>query len=171
MQMEDEQRLPAAQDAVWAALNDPEVLRRALPGCAELVRTGEDGFDAVVEIKIGPMKVRFKAKVALSEIEAPSGYVISGEGVGGVAGFAQGSARIGLQPVSAGETLMRYQAEMNIGGKIAQLGARLIDSTARKYTEQFFANFRSILGPAPDAASGAAAAGISEGQGGRSPDL
>ncbi|MDX3906377.1 MAG: carbon monoxide dehydrogenase subunit G [Pigmentiphaga sp.] len=149
--MQDEQTLPAAQEAVWKALNDPEVLRQAVPGCTELTRTAEDSFDATVEIKIGPMKVRFKAKVNLLEINAPSGYVISGEGIGGVAGFAKGSARIDLSSDTPAETTMRYEADMQIGGKIAQLGARLIDTTARKYAEQFFANLRALLAPAADA--------------------
>jgi len=150
MQMQDEQKLPAAQDVVWRALNDAEILRQAVPGCVELVRIDDDSFDATVEVKIGPMKVRFKAKVALTEINPPSGYVISGEGIGGVAGFAKGSARITLTPDSAAETLMRYEVEMQMGGKIAQLGARLIDSTARKYAEQFFNNLRALLTSAAD---------------------
>lgn len=132
--------LPASRETVWAKLNDPEVLKACIPGCQSLERNGDAGFAAVAKIKIGPVGATFKGKVALSDIDPPNGYRISGEGEGGVAGFAKGGATVRLEEIEGG-TRLTYDVEANIGGKLAQLGARLIDGVAKKMADQFFASF------------------------------
>lgn len=144
MEMTGERRVAAPQADVWAALNDPEVLKQSIPGCETLERSAENEFTATVALKLGPIKTRFTGRVALSDIDAPNGYRIAGEGQGGVAGFAKGGASVGLSP-DGNETLLRYQVQAQVGGKIAQLGGRLIDSTARKLADQFFATFDRIV--------------------------
>ena len=138
--------LTAGRDAVWAALNNPEVLKSAIPGCQEMVRTGDNGFAAVAKVAIGPVKATFKGKVVLTDIDPPNGYRISGEGQGGVAGFAKGGAKVALADGEAGGTILNYDVEANVGGKIAQLGGRLINGVAKKYADEFFANFAKALG-------------------------
>lgn len=145
--------LPAARAAVWDALNDPEVLKRSIPGCQELLRTGETGFTATAKVSIGPVKATFKGNVNLSDIDAPNGYTISGEGQGGVAGFAKGGAKVRLDDGEDGGTMLTYDVEAQVGGKIAQLGGRLINGVAKRYADEFFANFAKAL-----AGDGAAAA-------------
>lgn len=145
--------LPADRDTVWAALNDPEVLKRCIPGCQDLVRTGDSGFQATAKVSIGPVKATFKGQVNLSDIDPPNGYTISGEGQGGVAGFAKGGAKVALADAEAGGTLLSYDVEAQVGGKIAQLGGRLVNGVAKKYADEFFANFAKALA-APEAAAG-----------------
>ena len=130
-------------DEVWAALNDPAVLARAIPGCETLTST-DAGYDATIVLKVGPVKARFSGQVTIAEARAPERLVLSGEGSGGVAGFARGEAGVDLLPV-AGGTEVRYTAEVAIGGKLAQLGNRLIASTARKLAEQFFDTLNATL--------------------------
>ena len=137
--------LPAGRERVWAALNDPEMLKRSIPGCQELERTSDTGFSATAKISIGPVKATFKGNVALSNIDPPNGYTISGEGQGGVAGFAKGGAKVRLEPAESGGTLLNYDVEAQVGGKIAQLGGRLINGVAKKYADEFFANFAKAL--------------------------
>ncbi len=144
MEMTGERRIEAPQAAVWAALNDPAVLAASIPGCEALERDGETAFTASVTTKLGPIKARFAGRVTLTDIDAPHGYRIQGEGQGGIAGFARGGATIALAPDGEG-TLLSYAAQAQVGGKIAQLGARLIDSTARKLADQFFATFDRIV--------------------------
>jgi uncharacterized protein len=143
--------LPAERERVWAALNDPQVLKACIPGCEELERTGENGFRATAKVAIGPVKATFKGNVTLSDIDAPNGYTISGEGQGGVAGFAKGGAKVRLDDADAGTRLV-YDVEAQVGGKIAQLGGRLINGVAKKYADEFFANFARQLSPPPGAA-------------------
>jgi carbon monoxide dehydrogenase subunit G len=145
MQMADSQRIPVAKEQVWAALNDPAILRRCIPGCESLDRTSPTEMTATVVIKVGPVKARFGGKVTLSEIEAPNSYRINGEGTGGVVGFAKGGAAVRLEAESADVTILHYGVDAQIGGKIAQLGARLIDSTAKKLAGEFFASFNEIV--------------------------
>jgi carbon monoxide dehydrogenase subunit G len=145
MDMTGEQRLTAPQEKVWAALNDPEVLKAAIPGCETLEKVSDTEFTAAVTTKIGPIKAKFTGRVRLSDINAPSGYTISGEGQGGIAGFAKGGAAVALDPDGPDATLLRYTVNAAVGGKIAQLGARLIDSTARKLAQQFFTRFDEIV--------------------------
>lgn len=140
MTMNGEVQLPAAREVVWAKLNDPEVLKSCIPGCEELEKTGEHSFRAVAKMKVGPVSARFKGKVTLGDLDPPNGYRISGEGEGGIAGFAKGGAVVGLAEKEGG-TLLSYSVEAEIGGKIAQLGQRLINGAAKKLADEFFTNF------------------------------
>ncbi len=156
MDMTGERRIPAPRETVWAALNDPEVLKAAIPGCESLEKTSETEMKATASVKIGPIAARFTGKVQLSDIDPPNGYTIGGEGQGGVAGFAKGGAKVRLEP-DGNATLLRYEVNAQVGGKIAQLGARLIDATAKSMADQFFNRFTAHLTP-PEAAEAAAAA-------------
>ena len=140
MTMTGEVTLPAERDKVWTMLNDAAVLKASIPGCQSLEKTSDTSFAAVVKIKIGPVGANFRGKVQLSDIDAPNGYTISGEGEGGIAGFANGGAKVELVEAPGG-TLLKYNVTANVGGKIAQLGSRLIDGVAKKMADQFFANF------------------------------
>lgn len=143
MDMSGEYRIGAPREVVWAALNDPEVLRACIPGCEELTQTSPTGMEAVVVQKIGPVKARFTGAVELVNIEAPASYRIQGEGKGGVAGFAKGGADVTLTAEDNGDTTLRYDVQAMIGGKLASLGSRLINSTAKKLAAQFFENFHN----------------------------
>ena len=153
MTMTGEVTLPAERPKVWALLNDPEKLKSAIPGCQSLEKTGENGFAAVVKMKIGPVSATFKGKVELSDIVPLVGYTIKGEGEGGIAGFAKGGAKVSLADAPDG-TLLRYEVEATVGGKIAQLGSRLIDGVAKNMADKFFTNFVAL------AADGGAQAGV-----------
>ena len=144
MTMNGEVQLPASRETVWAKLNDAEVLKGCIPGCEELEKTDEHSFRAVAKMKVGPVSARFKGKVALSDLDPPNGYRISGEGEGGVAGFAKGGATVKLADKGGG-TLLTYDVEAQIGGKLAQLGQRLINGTAKKLADEFFANFAKAV--------------------------
>lgn len=144
MEMISEQRIPASRDAVWAALNNTEILKQAMPGCESFDAIEENKFEAKLTAKVGPVKAKFKFQVELSEINAPNGYTILGEGQGGVAGFAKGSAKVDLTE-DGDETILAYNVQASVGGKLAQLGARLIDGTAKKMADDFFGNFTDIL--------------------------
>jgi uncharacterized protein len=130
---------------VWQKLNDPEVLKACIPGCESLEKLSDNEFQAVATNKIGPVKARFKGKVRLTDLDPPNGYRISGEGDGGVAGFAKGGATVTLKPKDGG-TLLSYNVEAQIGGKLAQIGQRLVNGAARKLADQFFAKFVSTVG-------------------------
>jgi uncharacterized protein len=132
--------LPASREVVWKKLNDPEVLKACIPGCQSLEMTSETTFAAVAKIKLGPVSATFRGNVHLSDIDPPNGYTISGEGEGGVAGFAKGGAKVTLEEIPEG-TRLSYDVEANIGGKLAQLGSRLIDGVAKKMADEFFAKF------------------------------
>ncbi len=155
MTMTGEVSLPADRPRVWALLNDPEVLKACIPGCELLEKTGENGFAAVVKTRIGPVSTTFRGKVELSDLVPLVGYTIKGEGEGGVAGFAKGGAKVSLADAPGG-TQLHYDVEANVGGKIAQLGARLIDGVAKNMADKFFTNFAAI------AAASAAPAGAAE---------
>lgn len=158
MDMHDSQRIEAPRAVVWAALNDTEVLKSAIPGCESIEMTGDNEMEAKVVLKIGPVKATFLGKVMLSNIDPPNGYTISGEGQGGVAGHARGGADVRLE--ADGEaTILHYTVKAEVGGKIAQLGSRLIDSTAKKLAGEFFENFAEIVGPAPEGAGDEESAG------------
>ncbi|MCX7686284.1 MAG: carbon monoxide dehydrogenase subunit G [Acetobacteraceae bacterium] len=156
MEMTGERRIPAPRAAVWAALNDTEALRAAIPGCESLERTGENELSARVAVKLGPMAAKFTGKVQLANINPPESYTISGEGNGGAMGFAKGGADVSLAEAGPEETILRYQVKAQVGGKIAQLGARLIDSTAKQMADQFFDRFAANLAAARSAAPAAA---------------
>lgn len=141
MNLSGESRIPASREHVWALLNDPEVLGRCIPGCEGVESAGEDAFSARVLVKVGPMKARFTGAVTLQDKHFPESYRIVGEGQGGIAGFAKGSAAIRLAAEAPGVTLLSYDVESQVGGKMAQFGSRLIDSAAKKLAEQFFERF------------------------------
>jgi hypothetical protein len=145
MDMTGEQRIAASQQAVWAALNDAEVLRQSIPGCESLEKLSDTEMAAKVKLQIGPVRANFSGKVTLSDLDPPNSYRISGEGSGGAAGFAKGGAVVRLSE-AGGATLMRYEVKADVGGKIAQLGGRLIDSTAKKLADEFFQRFTTIVG-------------------------
>ena len=145
MSMTGEVKLPADRPTVWAKLNDPDVLKACIPGCQELVREGDTGFRAIAKLAIGPVKATFKGKVTLSDIDAPNGYTITGEGEGGIAGFAKGGAKVHLTDAEGGGTVLAYDVQANVGGKIAQLGSRLIDGVAKKMSDAFFGNFAKAV--------------------------
>jgi carbon monoxide dehydrogenase subunit G len=153
MEISGEYAIKAPRAAVWAALNDPEILRGAIAGCEELVRDG-DGFTATVVAKVGPVKAKFGGRITLSDIDPPNGYTITGEGQGGAAGFAKGSAKVALAEDGSGGTILKYSAGAQIGGKLAQIGSRLIEGTARKMADDFFSAFAGAV----TAQSGSAAA-------------
>lgn len=148
--MSGEYRIPAPRDKVWAALNDPDVLKASIPGCQSLDKVSDHEFAARVTAKVGPVKSTFNGSVALSNINEPESYTISGEGKGGAAGFAKGGADVHLKD-DGGETVLTYTAKADVGGKLAQLGSRLIHGTAKKMADEFFDNFRNqVVPPAPE---------------------
>jgi hypothetical protein len=142
--MTGEVDLPAPRAVVWARLNDPAVLKACIPGCQSLERVGENELEAVAKVKIGPVSATFKGKVTLSDIDPPNGYTISGEGQGGIAGFAKGGAKVRLADHGTG-TRMTYDVDAQVGGKIAQLGARLIDGVSKRLADQFFTAFAETV--------------------------
>jgi hypothetical protein len=144
MDMTGEFRIPASREAVWKALNDPDILKQSIAGCEELTKISDTEFVARVVAKVGPVKATFSGKVTLSDIDPPNGYKITGEGQGGAAGFAKGGADVRLAPDGAG-TLLSYTVNAAIGGKLAQIGARLIDGTARKFAADFFSRFAELV--------------------------
>jgi carbon monoxide dehydrogenase subunit G len=146
MQMTDSQRIPASKEAVWAALNDPGILKQCIPGCRSLEMSSPTEMTATVVFKVGPVKATFGGKVTLSDLDPPNSYRISGEGSGGVAGFAKGGAAVRLESDGPDVTVLHYDVDAQIGGKLAQLGARLIDSTARKLAAGFFKSFGEAVG-------------------------
>ena len=145
MELHGERLIPASIDATWAALNDPETLKACIAGCESLERVGDDGFVAVVAMKIGPVSARFKGNLKLTNVDAPRGYTINFDGQGGVAGFGKGSADVALTPEGAAATKLAYAARATVGGKMAQIGSRLIDATAAKITDDFFKAFEAQL--------------------------
>jgi len=147
MNLSGEYRLPLPRETVWAGLNDPAILKACIPGCDELVKDSDTSFAAKVGLKIGPMTAKFTGKVTLSEIDPPNGYKIAGEGQGGVAGFGKGSAVVTLTEDGEGGTILRYTADSQVGGKMAQLGSRLIDATAKKLADEFFGKFVEAVVP------------------------
>jgi carbon monoxide dehydrogenase subunit G len=146
MDMSGDRLIAASKDKVWAALNDPDVLRACIPGCESIEKLSETEMKAVAAVKLGPIAARFSGKVLLSDLDPPNGYTISGEGQGGVAGFAKGGAVVKLTDEEGG-TKLAYQVNAQIGGKMAQLGARLIDSTAKQMAETFFSKFSALVAP------------------------
>lgn len=159
MEITGQYRLNVPQDKVWAALNDPVVLKASLPGCESLEKTSETEMVAVMKTKVGPISATFKGKVALSDLDPPNGYKITGEGSGGVAGFAKGGADVKLAKSDDGATILSYSASAQVGGKLAQIGSRLIDATARQMADEFFSRFsrnvqveQPTVAASPDAA-------------------
>ena len=145
MELKGEGLIAAPRTAVWQALNDPDVLRQCIPGCEEIEQVGENQLAAKVVSKVGPIKARFSGKVTLGDLDPPNGYTISGEGNGGAAGMVRGNARVSLSDTDDGGTLLVYDTDAQINGKLAQIGARLIDMFVKKTAAQFFARFGEIV--------------------------
>ncbi|NYH97832.1 hypothetical protein FHX63_000608 [Cupriavidus plantarum] len=149
--MNQTQRLPVPRDIAWAALNDPELLRQCIPGCESIEPDGENAWQLAMTAAVGPVKARFKGRMALQDIQAPESYTIAFDGQGGAAGFGKGVARVSLAP-DGDATLLTYAVQAQVGGKIAQIGSRLVDAAARKMADTFFARFTEVVtGGADDA--------------------
>ena len=157
MEMTGEYHIPAPRERVWQALNDPETLKRAIPGCREIEKVTDTEFTAKVVAKVGPVSATFGGKVNLTDLDPPKAYTISGEGTGGVAGFAKGSAKVRLDDEGADATRLHYEVQAHIGGKLAQIGSRLIDATSRKMADDFFSRFVEAMSSPAEAKSAAAA--------------
>ena len=155
MKMTDDIRIEATREQVFAALNDPDILRQAIPGCQELEQTTATELTATVQAKVGPVKAKFQGAVTLSDINPPESYTISGEGKGGGAGFAKGMAKVSLAEDGTG-TILSYDVDAEVGGKLAQVGGRLIEGTSKKLAGEFFETFSGLVGSS-EAASDAAA--------------
>ena len=149
MDMTGERRIPAPRQKVWQGLNDPEILKQSIPGCETIEKLSDTEFAAKVVARVGPVRANFAGKVTLSDLDPPAGYTISGEGTGGVAGFAKGGARVTLDE-EGGETVLRYTVQAQVGGKLAQIGSRLIDGAARKLADEFFNKFVTVVSPQND---------------------
>jgi hypothetical protein len=145
MELTGEQRIEADRTKVWDALNDPDVLKQCIPGCEALEKVSDTEFNADVTAKVGPVKAKFKGHVTLSDLDPPNGYTLSGEGKGGAAGFGKGEAKVALEEDGAGGTILRYTAHATVGGKLAQIGSRIVDGVANKMAGDFFANFNEIV--------------------------
>jgi carbon monoxide dehydrogenase subunit G len=143
MDMSGEYVIAAPRQAVWEALNDPEILKQCIPGCESIDKTSDTSFEAKVTAKVGPVRAKFNGKVNMSDIDPPNGYTISGEGTGGAAGFAKGGAKVALSDDPEG-TKLEYSVDATVGGKLAQIGSRLIDSTAKKMANDFFGKFAEL---------------------------
>jgi len=159
MDLTGEYRIPAPREAVWKALNDPEILKQAIPGCESIDKISDTEMTAKVTARVGPVKASFSGKVTLSDLDPPNGYKISGEGQGGVAGFAKGGAEVRLKPDDSGGTILTYTATAAVGGKLAQIGSRLIEGTSKQMADQFFGKFAEIVA-ASAAPAGAEAAPV-----------
>jgi len=157
MEMTGEFRIPAPRERVWQGLNDPEILKQAIPGCQTIEKVSDTEFAAKVVAKVGPVKATFGGKVNLTDLDPPKAYTISGEGSGGVAGFAKGSAKVNLDEDGGEATVLRYEVQAHVGGKLAQIGSRLVDATSRKMAEDFFSRFVAVMSP-PAEENGAAGA-------------
>ncbi|WP_119166140.1 CoxG family protein [Algihabitans albus] len=144
MELTGERKIQASRETVFAALNDPDILRQAIPGCENLEKTADNAFDAVVTLKVGPVKAKFRGAVTLDDLNPPESYTLAGEGKGGAAGFASGKAEVKLEEEADG-TLLKYAVHANLGGKIAQLGSRLVQGTANKLSAEFFSKFAALV--------------------------
>ncbi len=157
MDMTGEYRIAAPREKVWEALNDPEILAQCIPGCEEIVKLSDTDLTVRVMAEVGPVKAHFTGKLTLSDLDPPTSYKISGEGQGGAAGFAKGGAQVRLED-DGGATVLRYTVHATVGGKLAQIGSRLVDGTARKMADDFFGKFTALVGPAEVVAEAPAAA-------------
>lgn len=153
MEMSSTRIVHAAPDAVWNALNDPAVLKDCIPGCESLERVSDREWQAIVAAKVGPVSARFNGKMQIVDPTPPTGYTLAFEGQGGAAGFAKGEAKVALAPSEGGDTALSYTAKANVGGKLAQIGSRLIDGAAAKMADDFFARFAERVAPAQTAAA------------------
>ena len=148
--MTGEQLIPAAQKDTWDALNDPEVLRACVPGCESITLVNPNEYQVLMTARVGPVSAKFRGRLSLFDIKAPKSYSLAFEGQGGAAGFAKGAAQVKLEPVSAAETKLAYDVKANVGGKLAQIGSRLVDAAAKKVADEFFQNFTRKMHSAGD---------------------
>ena len=144
MEMKGEQLIPASQQAVWDGLNDPEMLKACVPGCESIEPAGENAYQVLMVARVGPVSAKFKGKLTLSDIHPPQSYSLSFEGQGGAAGFAKGGAKVSLSQKDS-QTLLSYDVKASVGGKLAQIGSRLIDAAAKKVADDFFRNFNEKM--------------------------
>ena len=156
MELTNTRIVPAPPSVVWASLNDPAILKECLPGCESLERAGDNAFQAVMATRVGPVSARFTGRVTMSDIDPPNAYTLHFEGQGGAAGFARGEARITLAPDGDRQTSLHYAAKAQVGGKLAQIGSRLVDGAAAKMTDDFFTRFVERVGAAAGGAPAAA---------------
>lgn len=156
MEMSGEQHIPRAQQRVWEALNDPEILKACIPGCESIDRVSENEYKVAMTAAVGPVKAKFSGKLVLSDINPPDSYSLAFEGSGGAAGFGKGSAQVRLAAESGG-TLLTYTANASVGGKLAQIGSRLIDGVAKKMSDDFFERFNKTVAPVTEAEAGGGA--------------
>jgi carbon monoxide dehydrogenase subunit G len=157
MEMTGEFRIPAPRQRVWEGLNDPEILKQCIPGCQSLEKVSDTEFDGRVVASVGPVRATFGGKVTLSDLDPPQSYTISGEGSGGVAGFARGGAKVNLADEGSA-TLLSYAVQAQVGGRLAQVGSRLVDGVARKMANDFFGQFAAVMAPEQPAPAAAEAA-------------
>ncbi|MGE0855541.1 MAG: CoxG family protein [Hyphomicrobiaceae bacterium] len=148
MEMSGQQKIAASRKVVWAALNDVNVLKQCVPGCESIEKQSDTDMTAKVVLKLGPIKASFNSKLTLADLDPPNGYTIIGEGKGGPAGFAKGTARVRLADDGPNATILNYHTKVDVGGKVAQLGSRLLDSTANRLSAEFFEKFGSVVAPA-----------------------
>lgn len=153
MEMTGSIRVPAERERVWAALNDPEILQQCVPGCEMIERTGANEFKAAVRAKVGPVNARFTGTITLTDLNPPQSYTITGQGSGGAAGFAKGGAEVRLEADGPSATKLDYAVKAQVGGKLMQIGSRLIDATARKYADEFFTKFNEVVGGPQESAT------------------
>ena len=147
MEMSGEQLVPAPQRVVWDALNDPQMLKASVPGCESIERSGDNEYQVLMVARVGPVSAKFKGKLTLSDVKPPDSYSIAFEGQGGAAGFAKGGAQVRLTPQSD-KTKLSYDVKASVGGKLAQIGSRLVDAAAKKVADDFFRNFNQKVGAA-----------------------
>jgi carbon monoxide dehydrogenase subunit G len=157
MEISQTRTIPAPPARVWEALNDPDTLKASVPGCEAFERIGENEYRATVAAKVGPVAARFVGKLKLLDVEPPNGYTLRFEGQGGAAGFANGEAKVSLAPAAGNQTTLAYAVKAQVGGKIAQIGSRLVDSAAAKLADDFFARFSTQLAPPAEIATAAPA--------------
>jgi hypothetical protein len=150
MEMTGEQRIPASQEETWKALNDPDVLKACIPGCESITLVNENEYNVAMTARVGPVSAKFRGRLQLSDIKPPQSYSLTFEGQGGPAGFAKGAAQVKLVPEKS-DTLLRYDVKANVGGKLAQIGSRLIDAAAKKVADEFFQNFNKRMVAAGEA--------------------
>ncbi len=151
MEMSGEQLIPAPQQQTWEALNDPEFLKACVPGCESITRVNDNEYQVLMTARVGPVSAKFRGRMSLSDIKPPQSYSLAFEGQGGAAGFAKGAAQVKLSSKNENETLLAYDVKANVGGKLAQIGSRLIDAAAKKVADEFFNNFRQKMTAAGDA--------------------
>jgi uncharacterized protein len=164
--MTGEQRIPASQQDTWNALNDPEVLKACVPGCESIARVNDNEYQVQMTSRVGPVSAKFRGRLSLFDIKPPHSYSLAFEGQGGAAGFAKGAAQVRLEPAGKEETRLIYDVKANVGGKLAQIGSRLVDAAAKKVADEFFQNFTQRMRAAEDATVVMQAVGDGHGHGG-----